>query len=183
MVWSTCYTPVFLSVSALPCPAQPCLSTLKSQDYYLSLLLICVFLYPLRVCTRPNSKRRSLTFFVFRFFKSLLFSFCQFVPRQGIFHLSCHPSPLQIGEGVGLHRRECRESAGCKPLQSAVYGESRPRLPQITPLSAAHPGSPFAGGSPLPFATYPGPPFAVERCRRPWLTQPDWCECGKPDWC
>ncbi len=141
MVWSTCYTPVFLSVSALPCPAQPCLSTLKSQDYYLSLLLICVFLYPPRVCTRPNSKRRSLTFFVFRFFKSLLFSFCQFVPRQGIFRLSSRPSPLQIGEGVGLHRRECRESAGCKPLQSAVYGESEPavrgslksrRRPQLT---------------------------------------------------
>ncbi len=38
---------MFLSVSALPCPAQPCLF----KDYYLSLLLVCVFLYPPRVWT------------------------------------------------------------------------------------------------------------------------------------
>ncbi len=30
VVWSTCYSPVFLSASASPCPAQPCLSTLKT---------------------------------------------------------------------------------------------------------------------------------------------------------
>ncbi len=29
-VWSTRYSPVFLSMSALPCPALPCLSTLKT---------------------------------------------------------------------------------------------------------------------------------------------------------
>ncbi len=30
VIWSTRYSPGFLSVSALPCPAQPCLSTLKT---------------------------------------------------------------------------------------------------------------------------------------------------------
>ncbi len=48
-VWSTRYSPVFLSVSTLPCLALPCLDLIK--DYYLSLLLVSVFLFPPRVCT------------------------------------------------------------------------------------------------------------------------------------
>ncbi len=46
-VWSTRYSPVFLCVClALSCPA---LSSLKT--IILSLLLVCMFLYPPRVCT------------------------------------------------------------------------------------------------------------------------------------
>ncbi len=50
VVWSTCYSPVFLSVSALPCPGQP-FFFVYIKYYYLSLLHVCVFLYPPRVCT------------------------------------------------------------------------------------------------------------------------------------
>ncbi len=35
-IWSTRYSPVFLSMSALPCPALPCLDVFI-KDYYLSL--------------------------------------------------------------------------------------------------------------------------------------------------
>ncbi len=47
--WSTRYSPVFLSMSALPCPALPCLSRLKTIIWVY--ILVCVFLFLPRVCT------------------------------------------------------------------------------------------------------------------------------------
>ncbi len=47
VIWSTRYSPVFLFVSAMPCPAQPCLSTLKTIIWVYSssasscILLVC----------------------------------------------------------------------------------------------------------------------------------------------
>ncbi len=47
--WSTRYSPVFLAMSALPCPALPCLSRLKTIIWVY--ILVCVFLFLPRVCT------------------------------------------------------------------------------------------------------------------------------------
>ncbi len=58
IVWSTRYSLVFLSVSALPCPALTCSSTLKTV--ILSFILVCVFL------VRPSCVHRN-SMFVFYF--------------------------------------------------------------------------------------------------------------------
>ncbi len=55
-VWSTSYSPVFLSVSALPCLALPCLELLKTIIWVY--ILVSVFLYPPRVCTMTLSERQ-----------------------------------------------------------------------------------------------------------------------------
>ncbi len=51
-VWLTHYSPVFLSVSTLLCPALPCLDSLKTV--YLSYILVCMFLDPPSCVHRDN---------------------------------------------------------------------------------------------------------------------------------
>ncbi len=79
-VWSTRYSPVFLSMSALPWPALPCLDVFI-KDYYLSLRPRLHVLVPPSCVHRnrrpdPNRKRRPFTLFCFRFWK---FLFCSWV--------------------------------------------------------------------------------------------------------
>ncbi len=53
LVWSTRYSPVFLSVSTLPCLALPCLDSLKTV--ILTYILVSVFLGPLSCVHRDTS--------------------------------------------------------------------------------------------------------------------------------
>ncbi len=75
-VWSTRYSPVFLSMSVMPCHALPCLDVIK--DYYLSLrprLRVPVPPSCVHRDRRPdlNRKRRPFTPFFFRFSKVFCF--------------------------------------------------------------------------------------------------------------
>ncbi len=76
-VWSTCDSPVFLSMSVLPCPALSCLDV-SIKDYYLSLrprLRVPVSSSCVHRDRRPdlNRKRRPFTPFCFPFLKVFCF--------------------------------------------------------------------------------------------------------------
>ncbi len=109
----------------MSCPALSCPDVII-KDYYLSLLLVCVFLVS-PCCVhrdrRPDlkSKRRPLTSFCFPFSKVFLFCSCLFcLSRQGSHHSSFRPSPRDC--------RECCESAGREPSCPPIAGDIRRRL-------------------------------------------------------
>ncbi len=126
LVWSTRYSPVFLSMSVMPCHAL--MSPLKT---------IILSLRPrLRVPVPPScvhrdrrpdltvSGARSLRFVLFVFWKVFICS-CLSVPWQGSRHSSSRLSPLQDGVGV---RRDRRESSGREPSCPPIAGDIRLRL-------------------------------------------------------
>ncbi len=130
-VWSTHYSPVFLSMSVMPCLALPCLDVIK--DYYLSLRP------RLRVLVPPScvhrDRRPDLTVsgahsprFVFRFFSKVfvLVPVCLSRGMEVAARYSRH-SPLQVGVGVRRDCRECRESTGREPSCPPIAGDIRRR--------------------------------------------------------
>ncbi len=178
---STRYSPVFLSVSTLPCPALPYLESLKTV--YLSYILVCMLLDApscVHCDRRPdrNCKRHPFTSVCFFVFESLLFCSCVSVPRLTQAHRS-------------------------RVIAAAVLGSPKPAVRgRSTPLSAAHSSPPFVGDqccrprftqarrsreidatvrgslkptvrgrSTPPSMVHPSPPFAGDRRHRPRLTQ------------
>ncbi len=88
LVWSTRYSPVFLSMSVMPCHALSCLDV-SIKDYYFEFTSSSPCSCSSLVCapwqkTRPNRKRRPFTSFCFvRFLKSFyLFLFVCPVARK-----------------------------------------------------------------------------------------------------
>ncbi len=138
LVWSTCYPRYFLSVSL----ALSCLVIIK--DYYLSLILVCVFL--VSPCCVHRDRRPDLTVsgahslrFVFHFWKSCCFvPVCLFCLSRGKEVAACHPalacvkSAWEFG-GIAAsplaaspHARRSREisAAGCGYPKPAGWSPS-----------------------------------------------------------
>ncbi len=136
MIYLCIYSPVcslwfHLVYSLLPgvsCLCQPC-PDVFIKDYYLSLILVCLFLIS-PCCVhrdrRPDHYKVSgapSPRFVFRFSKVFCFVCVLSVLRQGSGHSSFRPSPRQVGVGVRRDRRKCRESAGREPSCLSIAGD------------------------------------------------------------
>ncbi len=168
---STRYSPVFLSVSTLPCPALPYLESLKTV--YLSYILVCMLLDApscVHCDRRPdrNCKRRPFTSVCFFVFESLLFCSCLSVPRltqasrsreidaavrgslkptvrgRSTLPSTVHPSPPFAGDR--RHRPRLTQAHRSWEIDAAVHGSPKPAVRgRSVPSSVAHSSPPFVG--------------------------------------